>query len=175
MRQCLKFLKIDMQLNNDKLSKPCAASSQSFIPLRSPSFQPPSEGFNTVAADSSMQLVVSFGCPCTTIDVSNLDPLRDGGLRVVIPKSTNVDSTLKVNKESIYLCNSLDTRQALKVLKLERNSLEHLLQHYYRDSATKEYLVNSLTIPQKSKEAIGGITKLTHSDGRSLVINVEYN
>ncbi|MBA0548868.1 hypothetical protein Golob_019937, partial [Gossypium lobatum] len=74
MRQRLKFLKIDMQLNNDKLSKPCAASSQSFILLRSPSFQPPSEGINTVAADSSMQLVESSGCPCTTIDVSNLDP-----------------------------------------------------------------------------------------------------
>ncbi|KAH1129793.1 hypothetical protein J1N35_001171 [Gossypium stocksii] len=55
-----------------------------------------------------MQLVVSSGSPCTTIDVSNPDPLRDGSLRVVIPKSTNVDSTWKVNKESIYLCNSLD-------------------------------------------------------------------
>ncbi|MBA0881935.1 hypothetical protein Goshw_021258 [Gossypium schwendimanii] len=110
MRQLLKFLKIDMQLNNDKLSKPCVALSQSFIPLRSPYFQPPSEAINTVAADSRIQLVVSSGCPCTTIDISNLDPLRDGGLRVVIPKSTNVDSTWKVNKESIYLCNSLNTR-----------------------------------------------------------------
>ncbi|KAH1129792.1 hypothetical protein J1N35_001170, partial [Gossypium stocksii] len=32
MRQRLKFLRIHMQLNNDKLSKPCVASSQS-LPL----------------------------------------------------------------------------------------------------------------------------------------------
>ncbi|KAI5669415.1 hypothetical protein M9H77_19268 [Catharanthus roseus] len=42
-------------------------------------------------------------------------------------------------------------------------------------SATKEYHVNSLAVPRKAKEAIGGITKLTHKDGRTMVINVEYN
>ncbi|CAN6476183.1 unnamed protein product [Victoria cruziana] len=42
-------------------------------------------------------------------------------------------------------------------------------------SATKSYHVNSLAVPRKAKEAIGGITRLTHSDGRTMVINVEYN
>ncbi|XP_044475492.1 UDP-sugar pyrophosphorylase-like [Mangifera indica] len=42
-------------------------------------------------------------------------------------------------------------------------------------SATKQLHVNSLAVPRKAKEAIGGITKLTHADGRSVVINVEYN
>ncbi|XP_073116957.1 UDP-sugar pyrophosphorylase [Elaeis guineensis] len=42
-------------------------------------------------------------------------------------------------------------------------------------SSTKGYHVNSLAVPRKAKEAIGGITKLTHSDGRTMVINVEYN
>ncbi|KAK8947104.1 UDP-sugar pyrophosphorylase [Platanthera zijinensis] len=42
-------------------------------------------------------------------------------------------------------------------------------------SVTKGYHVNSLAVPRKAKEAIGGITKLTHSDGRTMVINVEYN
>ncbi|KAF3661124.1 UDP-sugar pyrophosphorylase [Capsicum annuum] len=42
-------------------------------------------------------------------------------------------------------------------------------------STTKQYHVNSLSVPRKAKEAIGGITKLTHSDGRTMVINVEYN
>ncbi|KAL8485397.1 hypothetical protein ACS0TY_027630 [Phlomoides rotata] len=42
-------------------------------------------------------------------------------------------------------------------------------------SSIKEYHVNSLAVPRKAKEAIGGITKLTHKDGRSMVINVEYN
>ncbi|KAL4576990.1 hypothetical protein LXL04_013091 [Taraxacum kok-saghyz] len=42
-------------------------------------------------------------------------------------------------------------------------------------SVTKEYHVNSLAVPRKAKEAIGGITKLTHTDGREMVINVEYN
>ncbi|XP_021896375.1 UDP-sugar pyrophosphorylase [Carica papaya] len=42
-------------------------------------------------------------------------------------------------------------------------------------SAIKQYHVNSLAVPRKAKEAIGGITRLTHADGRSMVINVEYN
>ncbi|XP_059455608.1 UDP-sugar pyrophosphorylase [Corylus avellana] len=42
-------------------------------------------------------------------------------------------------------------------------------------SATRQYHVNSLAVPRKAKEAIGGITKLTHPDGRAMVINVEYN
>ncbi|KAF7829793.1 UDP-sugar pyrophosphorylase-like [Senna tora] len=42
-------------------------------------------------------------------------------------------------------------------------------------SASKQYHVNSLAVPRKAKEAIGGITKLSHSDGRTMVINVEYN
>ncbi|MQL97714.1 hypothetical protein Taro_030420 [Colocasia esculenta] len=42
-------------------------------------------------------------------------------------------------------------------------------------SSTKNYHVNSLAVPRKAKEAIGGITKLTHADGRTMVINVEYN
>ncbi|XP_057540253.1 UDP-sugar pyrophosphorylase [Amaranthus tricolor] len=42
-------------------------------------------------------------------------------------------------------------------------------------SVTKKYEVNSLAVPRKAKEAIGGITKLTHADGRTMVINVEYN
>ncbi|CAI0610505.1 unnamed protein product [Linum tenue] len=39
----------------------------------------------------------------------------------------------------------------------------------------ERYHVNSLSVPRKAKEAIGGIAKLTHTDGRSMVINVEYN
>ncbi|XP_042055580.1 UDP-sugar pyrophosphorylase 1-like [Salvia splendens] len=35
----------------------------------------------------------------------------------------------------------------------------------------KESHVNYLAVPRKAKEAIGGITKLTHKDGRSMVIN----
>ncbi|KAK9748891.1 hypothetical protein RND81_02G088400 [Saponaria officinalis] len=42
-------------------------------------------------------------------------------------------------------------------------------------SAIKHYQVNSLAVPRKAKEAIGGIAKLTHADGRTMVINVEYN
>lgn len=42
-------------------------------------------------------------------------------------------------------------------------------------SATKGYHVNSLAVPRKAKDAIGGITRLTHKDGRTMVINVEYN
>uniref|UniRef100_A0A7C9AI26 UTP-monosaccharide-1-phosphate uridylyltransferase n=1 Tax=Opuntia streptacantha TaxID=393608 RepID=A0A7C9AI26_OPUST len=42
-------------------------------------------------------------------------------------------------------------------------------------SGTKHYHVNSLAVPRKAKEAIGGIAKLTHADGRTMVINVEYN
>ncbi|KAK8713010.1 hypothetical protein V6N13_148238 [Hibiscus sabdariffa] len=39
----------------------------------------------------------------------------------------------------IYVCNLFDTGQASRVLKLERNSLEHLLQHFCGVTANKEY------------------------------------
>ncbi|OWM85127.1 hypothetical protein CDL15_Pgr027914 [Punica granatum] len=42
-------------------------------------------------------------------------------------------------------------------------------------SSSRQFHVNSLAVPRKAKEAIGGITRLTHADGRSMVINVEYN
>ncbi|XP_062115865.1 UDP-sugar pyrophosphorylase-like [Humulus lupulus] len=43
-------------------------------------------------------------------------------------------------------------------------------------SATRQYEVNSIAVPRKAKEAIGGITRLSHvNDGRTMVINVEYN
>eukprot|EP00850_Spirogloea_muscicola_P008836 SM000048S16548 [mRNA] locus=s48:314943:320398:- [translate_table: standard] len=42
-------------------------------------------------------------------------------------------------------------------------------------SATHNYDVNSLAVPRKAKEAIGGIARLTHVDGQQIVINVEYN
>eukprot|EP00249_Psilotum_nudum_P023023 c28728_g1_i2 orf=408-2345(+) len=35
--------------------------------------------------------------------------------------------------------------------------------------------VNSLAVPRKAKEAIGGIVRLTHKNGSQMVINVEYN
>ncbi|KAL4363623.1 hypothetical protein GQ457_04G035810 [Hibiscus cannabinus] len=50
MRQRLKFLRINVQLDDDKLGKPYGASSRSSS-LRSPPFQPPSEGLNAGAAD----------------------------------------------------------------------------------------------------------------------------
>jgi len=36
-------------------------------------------------------------------------------------------------------------------------------------SASKQYHVNSLAVPRKAKEAIGGITRLTHSDGKLII------
>ncbi|XP_022742692.1 protein RRP6-like 2 [Durio zibethinus] len=39
----------------------------------------------------------------------------------------------------IYLCNLFDTGQASRVLKMERNSLEYLLQHFCGVTANKEY------------------------------------
>ncbi|XP_039008254.1 protein JOKA2-like isoform X2 [Hibiscus syriacus] len=50
MRQRLKFLRINVQLDNDKLCKPYGELSRSST-LRSPPFQPPSEGINAGAAD----------------------------------------------------------------------------------------------------------------------------
>lgn len=42
-------------------------------------------------------------------------------------------------------------------------------------SAVRDLDVNSLAVPRKAKEAIGGICRLTHETGRQMVINVEYN
>jgi len=42
-------------------------------------------------------------------------------------------------------------------------------------SVDRKYDMNSLCVPRRAGEAAGGIAKLTHEDGHSLVINVEYN
>lgn len=42
-------------------------------------------------------------------------------------------------------------------------------------SAAHDFDLNSLAVPRKAKEAIGGIARLTHNDGRSMTVNVEYN
>lgn len=42
-------------------------------------------------------------------------------------------------------------------------------------SSSKEFEVNSLTVPRKAGEAVGGICKLTKDDGTMMTINVEYN
>mmetsp|Transcript_39347 Transcript_39347/g.47684 ORF Transcript_39347/g.47684 Transcript_39347/m.47684 type:complete len:755 (+) Transcript_39347:160-2424(+) len=42
-------------------------------------------------------------------------------------------------------------------------------------SAVQSLAVNSLAVPRKGAEAIGGIAKLKHSDGRVMTLNVEYN
>lgn len=42
-------------------------------------------------------------------------------------------------------------------------------------SAKYQYDVNSLAVPRKAKEAIGGIARLRHKDGHCMTINVEYN
>ncbi len=38
-----------------------------------------------------------------------------------------------------------------------------------------DFDLNSLAVPRKAKEAIGAIARLTHKDGRSMTVNVEYN
>ena len=42
-------------------------------------------------------------------------------------------------------------------------------------SSKYNFDVNSLAVPRKAKEAIGGIARLRHDDGRCMTINVEYN
>ena len=42
-------------------------------------------------------------------------------------------------------------------------------------SKSRDFEFNSLCVPRKAKEAVGGIAQLTHRDGRKMTINVEYN
>mmetsp|Transcript_106753 Transcript_106753/g.284009 ORF Transcript_106753/g.284009 Transcript_106753/m.284009 type:complete len:597 (-) Transcript_106753:71-1861(-) len=42
-------------------------------------------------------------------------------------------------------------------------------------SAELGFAMNSVAVPRKPKDAMGGIAKLTHTDGSSLTLNVEYN
>jgi UDP-sugar pyrophosphorylase len=42
-------------------------------------------------------------------------------------------------------------------------------------SATHGIAVNLVASPRKAKEAVGGVCRLTHEDGRTMVANVEYN
>jgi len=42
-------------------------------------------------------------------------------------------------------------------------------------SAKHSMHLNFVTMPRRAKEAFGAITRLSHKDGRSMVVNVEYN
>jgi len=42
-------------------------------------------------------------------------------------------------------------------------------------SAVKGFAMNSVAVPRKAKDAMGGIAKLTRTDGSSITMNVEYN
>jgi UDP-sugar pyrophosphorylase len=42
-------------------------------------------------------------------------------------------------------------------------------------SVTHQFAVNSVCVPRTPGEAVGGICKLTHTDGREVTVNVEYN
>ena len=42
-------------------------------------------------------------------------------------------------------------------------------------SKKEGYVVNSLAVPRRAKEAIGAITTLTHENGQKMTVNVEYN
>lgn len=42
-------------------------------------------------------------------------------------------------------------------------------------SEVQDYDVNSMAVPRFPKQSLGAITKLTHIDGRSMTVNVEYN
>lgn len=77
MRQRLKFLRIDVLLNNDKFGKPYAGSSGSSTPLRSPSVQPSLASFNTGAGDALKSLP---------------EPLRDALIEVFSKLSFDVAS-----------------------------------------------------------------------------------
>lgn len=42
-------------------------------------------------------------------------------------------------------------------------------------SVTHQFAVNSVCVPRTPGEAVGGVCKLTHTDGREVTVNVEYN
>lgn len=42
-------------------------------------------------------------------------------------------------------------------------------------SEEMDFEVNSVAVPRKAKDAVGGITKLVRADGSSITVNVEYN
>jgi UDP-sugar pyrophosphorylase len=42
-------------------------------------------------------------------------------------------------------------------------------------SLRERYEVNSIAVPRKAKDAVGGITRLVRPDGSSMTVNVEYN
>lgn len=51
----------------------------------------------------------------------------------------------------------------------------HALMAALGVSKKNSFEVNSLTVPRKPGEAVGGICKLTHNNNSSITINVEYN
>ncbi|WOG91029.1 hypothetical protein DCAR_0310277 [Daucus carota subsp. sativus] len=62
----------------------------------------------------------------------------------------------------IYICNLFDTGQASKVLKLERNSLEYLLNHFCGVLANKEYQNADWRLRPLTKEMLRYAREDTH-------------
>lgn len=48
----------------------------------------------------------------------------------------------------------------------------HTLAPVLGVSESMELEVNSMAVPRKAKQAVGGIAKLTHSDGRQMTVNL---
>ncbi|XP_073317360.1 protein RRP6-like 2 [Primulina huaijiensis] len=63
---------------------------------------------------------------------------------------------------SIYVCNMFDTGQASRVLKMERNSLEYLLNHYCGVAANKEYQNADWRLRPLPREMIAYAREDTH-------------
>lgn len=62
----------------------------------------------------------------------------------------------------IYVCNMFDTGQASRVLKLERNSLEYLLQYFCEVAANKEYQNADWRLRPLTKEMLRYAREDTH-------------
>ncbi|XP_073308993.1 protein RRP6-like 2 isoform X2 [Primulina huaijiensis] len=63
---------------------------------------------------------------------------------------------------SIYVCNMFDTGQASRVLKMERNSLEYLLNHFCGVAANKEYQNADWRLRPLPREMIAYAREDTH-------------
>ncbi|PWA92595.1 ribonuclease D, Exosome-associated factor Rrp6 [Artemisia annua] len=63
---------------------------------------------------------------------------------------------------SIYVCNMFDTGQASRVLKLKRNSLEHLLEYFCGVRANKEYQTADWRLRPLTNEMLRYASEDTH-------------
>jgi len=125
----------------------------------------------------------NFGLQVTIMKQEKVPSLQDSDARLALASKYVLDSKPHGHGDVHVLLHSTGTaqkwlQQGLKWVLFfqDTNALAFTtLPASLGVSVEMNLEVNSVTVPRYANQAVGAITKLNHTDGRSMTINVEYN